>query len=309
MKSYKTLLNEAANGAGLHKLSDEESRAIKKCALEIYDRLTEICKENDLCMMLIGGSCLGAVRHQGFIPWDDDLDVTMPRQDYEKLISLLKEGKMGDDFEYACPASEEDSPILWLKIYRKGTRLIEAEGIYPNTPLGCFVDVFPIDGVPVNDKKRKIKGYFANGLRLIANMVVDSKIAVTSSMKEVYAVNAQLNRMMIVRRLLGRLFSIVNHKTWARWYDGFVKNPIMDGYVGIPTGRGLYYSESHPSEVFFPPSDGSFEGRKVLLPANPDKYLRRLYKNYMQIPSEDKRESHYVVDLELPQKYFKGDCE
>jgi lipopolysaccharide cholinephosphotransferase len=309
MKLYKELLNEAAKTANLHQLSEEEATAIKKCALEIYDRLSEICAENNLCLMLIGGSCLGAVRHQGFIPWDDDLDVTMPRHDYEKLITLLKDGKMGNDFEYACPASEKDSPILWLKIYRKGTKLIEAEGIYQNTPLGCFVDVFPIDGVPVNDKKRRIKGYFANGLRLIANMVVDSKIEVTPFMKEVYTVNAQLKRMMFVRRFLGRLFSIVNHKTWACWYDRFVKNPNLDGYAGIPTGRGLYYGESHPSSVFFPPSEGIFEGRKVMLPANPDKYLSQLYKNYMQIPPEDKRESHFVVKLELPQKYFKRDGE
>jgi lipopolysaccharide cholinephosphotransferase len=61
--------------------------------------------------------------------------------------------------------------------------------------------------------------------------------------------------------------------------------------------------------VFFPPSEGIFEGRKVMLPANPDKYLSQLYKNYMQIPPEDKRESHFVVKLELPQKYFKRDGE
>lgn len=308
MKSYKELLNEAARSANLHKLSEEEANAIKKCALEIYDRLDKVCNENHLCLMLIGGSCLGAVRHKGFIPWDDDLDVTMPRQDYERLINLLKEGVMGDDYEYACPTSEKDSPILWLKIYRKGTKLIEAEGLYSNTPLGCFVDVFPIDGVPINDRCRRIKGFIANGLRLIANMVVDSKIAVTPFMKEAYALNAQLRRMMFVRRLLGYMFSIVNHKTWAQWYDKFVKSTKMDGYVGIPTGRGLYYGESHPSDVFFPPSEGVFEGRRVLLPACPDKYLTRLYKDYMQIPPEDKRESHFVVSLELSPKYYSDDC-
>ena len=304
MKSYKELLNEAAHAANLHKLSDVEANAIKKCALEIYDRLDEICKENQLCLMLIGGSCLGAVRHQGFIPWDDDLDVTMPRPDYEKLITLLKEGAMGNDFEFACPASEKDSPILWLKIYKKDTKLIETEGIYPNTPLGCFVDVFPIDGVPTNDRYRRIKGYIANGIRLIANMVVDSKIAVTPFMKKVYALNAPLKRMMFVRRFLGRLFSVVNHKTWTRWYDKFVKNTNMDSFVGIPTGRGLYYGESHPASVFFPPRDGLFEGRIVRLPADTDAYLTRLYHNYMQIPPEEKRESHFIVKLELPEQYF-----
>ena len=303
MKTYKALLNEAANAANIRRLTKEESTALRKCQLDIYDNLSSLCEKNNLCLMLIGGSCLGAVRHKGFIPWDDDLDVAMPRPDYEQLINLLKEGKMGNDFDFSCPASERDSPILWLQIYKKGTHLVGIEGVYPGNPSGCYIDVFPIDGVPRNNFHRKFKGYIANGIRLIANMVVDANVSKTSTIDLLYNNSKYLKLVLVTRRLLGSVFSIINHKRWINWYDSYVRNSNMTNWVGIPTGRGLYYGESHPSNVFFPLREGSFEGRKILLPANPDAYLKRLYHNYMELPPEDKRESHFIVDIKLPDRY------
>ena len=88
-------------------------------------------------------------------------------------------------------------------------------------------------------------------------------------------------------------------------YERFVKNADMSGWVGIPTGRGLYFNESHPSSVFFPPIEGEFEGRKVLLPANCDIYLSRLYGDYMVIPPMEKRESHFIKDIHLPADFYQ----
>ena len=307
MKSYKTVLNEAVKAFGIRKLTTSETDALKRCMLEMYDHIERICSENDLHIMLIGGSCLGAVRHKGFIPWDDDLDLVMSRPDYDKFTSLLEEGIMGNSYEYVYPNPQKDSPILWLQIYKKDTKLISVEGERPHYPNGCYVDIFPIDGVPTNSILRRIKGYIANSIRLIANMVVDVEQPMTPLLKTFYASHKELQRMMFVRRGLGHVFGIISHKTWVNLYNGFVRNSNMTGYVGIPTGRGLYYNESHPASVFFPPIKGQFEGRDVLLPANTDAYLKRLYHNYMEIPPENKRESHFIADIQLPEKYYSQD--
>ena len=110
---------------------------------------------------------------------------------------------------------------------------------------------------------------------------------------------------MYIRRLLGKILSVISHKRWAVWFDKFVRDEDLSKYAGIPAGRNLYYGESHPVDVFLPPIEGLFEGRKVWLPASTDKYLKRLYHDYMKMPPVDKRESHFIVDLKLPQKYFE----
>lgn len=304
MKSYKLLLNGAMNSSGLRQLTEEEKAAMKKCLLDFYDLLNSLCTDNNLTLMMAGGTCLGAVRHKGFIPWDDDLDLMMPRPDYDKLISLLESGALGDNYEFVYPSNKKDCPTTWLQIYRKDTRLITVDGERANYPNGCYIDVFPIEGVPVKKWLRRLKGWVSNGMRLIANMVMDAESPLNPELKKLYESDKSLNRMMKIRRILGGLFSIISHQKWVCWFDCHARNSDMSGWVGIPTGRGLYYNESHPSSVFFPPKEGDFEGRKVLLPANYDAYLKALYGDYMCIPPEDKRESHFVKELDLPQKFY-----
>lgn len=304
MKNYKTLLNEVVNNSSVRKMSDEESKALKKCALSIFDDILNLCNKNGLTVFMVGGSCLGAVRHHGFIPWDDDVDVSMPRGDYDKLICLLEAGALGDDYEFVYPNNKRDCPMTWLQIFRKDTTLINLGGPRKKFPNSCYIDVFPIEGVPSNKYVRRVKAWIANSLRLIANTVSDACEPVSPEMEAFYKSNKKLSRMMNCRRCFGRLFSFASHKKWVWLFEKFVRNGDMSDWVGIPTGRGLYYNESHPSSVFFPPTEGEFEGRKVLLPANYDAYLKALYGDYMWIPPEDKRESHFIKDIELPEEFY-----
>ena len=306
MKNYKSLLNEAVNSSSLHKITDKEAEALKMCVLSIFDEFSRVCKTNGLSFFMGGGSCLGSVRHKGFIPWDDDLDLIMPRPDYEKLITLLEDGVLGDNYEFVYPNIEKDSPCLWLQIYRKDTRLITIDGVREKYPNGCYIDVFPIEGVPANKFHRRLKGWISNGIRLIANMVMDSEMVMTPESKNFYNSDKELHRMMVIRRTLGRLFSVVSHRRWVWWFDRHARDCDMNTYVGIPTGRNLYFRESHPANVFFPPSEGVFEKRKVLLPADTDAYLFALYGDYMKIPPIEKRESHFVRELQLPAEYYQN---
>lgn len=303
MKGHKEILNGAVNNSKLRKLTDLELEAIKRCTLDIYKKVVCVCNANDLTIMLGGGSALGAVRHKGFIPWDDDMDLNMPRKDYNKFITLCESGVLGDNYDFSFPNKKHDSPCAFLKIYRKDTKIIGLAGEDNRFPLGLDIDIFPIEGAPSNLLLRVTKGYLANLLRLIMNLVGESG-KWSDSLSALCRQNWKLLWYMRCRQFVGRLFSIISHKRWVCWFDSFVACESISSFVVIPTGRKLYHGETFPASVFFPVSKGVFEGLEVNLPATPDIYLKRLYGDYMIIPPVEKRESHMIVDLQLPKEFY-----
>lgn len=303
MSLYKNLLNELARNENsvLHQLTEDESRLVKQKLMEMYKDFASLCDANNLTFMLDGGNCLGAVRHQGFIPWDDDLDVMMPRQDYERLKELVQSGALGEKYEYTCPNDDKDAPCCFMKLYLKGTRWVEIGSEYSKYPKGLFLDVFIIDGVPQNKICRKMKAFVANSMRLIANMVMEAKLPLSETQKRFYQVSYKAKLVISCRRFLGKIFSIVSHKKWISLFDNFVKCDVRDGGMAtIPTSVFLYGPATRPSSVFIPVSYGMFEGVKVPLPNDPNAYLKQNYgASYMTPPPENKRERHFIVEMKL----------
>ena len=304
MKSYKELLNSAANGASvLKEITPEDSEALKKCILEIYKKIASLCEQNQLTIMLAGGSCLGAIRHKGYIPWDDDLDVMMPRPDYERLIMLCERGALGDEFDFRHPQGEKESSSMFLKVFYKDSLVVGLEGESQKYLQNCFLDVFTLDGYSKNKMIRMTKGIIAYGLRLIANLVLDAEPWTDEQMK-FYSLDKELKRMMFVRQCMGKVFSFVDHQKWISWYDSFVQSHNMAGLVGIPAGRKLYNGEVFPANVFFPPVKAEFEGMQVNVPSLYKQYLTNLYQNYMELPPVEKHETHFIRSVSIPQKFY-----
>ena len=301
MKSYKDQMNMAARGSSvLKELSPEESAALKSCILGIFKAVTDLCSRHGLTYMLSGGSCLGAVRHKGFIPWDDDLDMMMPRSDYQTLLSLLDNGELGEDYSFSYPNGKMESPVSFLKVYKNDTVLVGlTDGKDCPYPQKVFLDVFPLDGVPSAAFARKIKGSIADALRFAANTVYDSR-PWSEVQKQFYQSRPKMMRTIRRRRFLGKILSIIPHRKWVYWFDRFVNDPSTSGYIGIPTGRKRYGGEVFPAKVYLPTVEGVFEGLTVQLPGGWDEYLRNLYKNYMELPPVEKRERHFIVTLLLP---------
>ena len=305
MSFYKKLLNTASGKyAGLRILSPNESKALKNCLLEIYKQIVSVCDSYGLVYMLGGGSCLGAVRHQGFIPWDDDMDINMPRRDYERFIALCEQGILGDNYFISYPNPRTDSPTMFLKVFRKNTLIKGLGGGCSPYPQECFVDVFPMEGMPDSKLRRKLKGILVNSIRLIANTVSES-VPLAEWEKEFYRADKSLYRVMCFRQTIGKLFSVIGHKKWVWWYDRLVRNTSLDGMVGFPTGRKLYDGETFDASVFLPPHKGFFEGLDVYLPANTDSYLTNLYGDYMTLPPKERREKHFFVDFYVPEEFYE----
>lgn len=277
----------------LYELTDRDRCNLHRVLLEMYDDIFNLCNEHTLVCMLGGGSCLGAIRHQGFIPWDDDLDLMMPRKDYDVLVSLCIAGKLGDKYEFSVPSKECDSKNTFLKIYKKNTINIELYDDNTPFPKGIYIDIFPMESAPRNVVMRIAKGITSDILRVICNSVLFSQYP-SSIYSRYLSYDIKSKIIYQFRYVIGKLYGVISHQKWVYWFDKFNAQDYDTVYTTIPTGRKKYMGECMPNDVFYPVSQVLFEGRLVYVPHDYDRYLKNLYGDYMIIPPIEKRERHLV---------------
>ncbi len=300
MKSDTELMRELALHTDYLKvLSEEESAAMKRALVQMYKDVARLCEQHNLLVMLCGGSCLGVVRHKGFIPWDDDLDLMMPRADYDKLIELLAQGALGEKYEYTAPNPRIDSKNVFLKIYRKDSRNVELFNENTTFPNGLYIDVFALDAVPDTIIGQKVKGFIANALQFCSILTLYAQFP-SRSLREFMSLDKAALRRYRTKVFLGKILSVIPHRKWVWWFDKFVASNRENCQWGIPTGRKYYNGEIFPSSVYVPAIEAEFEGEKVYIPNGYDRYLRNLYNDYMQLPPIEKRERHFIIDFCLP---------
>lgn len=297
LKDGKKVLNIVAKEhSGLVQISEEQKVQLQKTLLEIFDYINEICNDNQIKVCLIGGSALGAVRHKGFIPWDDDLDLGMTRNDYNKFKSAFLSR---NDERYRLNAPNLTSKVRsrFPKILKNGTIMREIADSKDAETQGVFVDIFVIDNVPDNKIYKFLKGFVCNACEFIAGQVqlVENCDNWT---KEFFKKSGTAN--YLVRMTVGKIFSFISSHKWL----GIIDKVIQYGddnskYCTVATGRKHYFGETMERELFLPFSNGEFCGRKVYLPAKCDTYLKNAYGDYMKIPPESDREHHYVRELKL----------
>ena len=283
----------------LRELTTEESKALKSAILDIYKDVAALCNKHGLTYMMSGGTCLGAVRHQGFIPWDDDLDIMMPRKDYDTLIQLLEKGELVPKYEFTYPNSKTDANIVFLKVFRKKSKDVEIHNTNSPFPKGIYLDVFALDATPKSPSMQKLKGFIANVLQYIAMCRLLTQYP-SQQVKEFMSMDPELLKRYKRKVMLGHIFSFASHAKWVYWFDKFVACSKEGNPWGIPTGRKYYCGEIFDKDVYVPVTKGTFEGLEVNLPHDTDRYLKNLYRNYMELPPVEKRERHFICEFELP---------
>ncbi len=287
MKSYKAVFDEQMKqNPNARTVTGEELLRLQKLLLEIYMDVQRVCDENGWRCMLLGGSVLGAVRHQGFIPWDDDLDLMMPRDDYEAFKARFRE-LLGEKYILNAPNYEGRPTNRFAKILKKGTRFVEAG--MPEDDRACVkIDIFVLENCPDGKIRRWMKGLHCTALMFAGGHVLSYEFCRTTGQK------------LTNRERIGRLLAFRTSEQWFDRYDRVCRwrdNRSRD--MCIPSSRKHYFGEILPREVFLPASAGEFSGERINLPADPDSYLRNLYGNYMEIPPEEKREKHYILKAEF----------
>ena len=276
-------------------VTDEQREKLQHVLVDIYIDIANVCSENNLTPFFMGGSALGAIRHKGFIPWDDDLDLGMMREEYERFIHAFEE-KFSDKYIVSAPGRKA-TVSRFTKIIKRGTTF---EGLFSskNDELnGIFIDIFPIDNVPDNKLIKAYKGINADCLAYISSQVY-SYCNRTLESKEALRRTGRMNYS--IRTIIGKIFSIKSPDWWFERFDRCVQYSKQNTrYCTVAPGRKHYFGEVIEREKILPVHHAEFCGLDVALFNDIDAYLSNLFGNYMEIPPVEKRERHSIKKLEF----------
>lgn len=277
--------------------SVEEIRKIQQKSLEMALYFKKICEENHLMFYFCGGCCIGSIRHKGFIPWDDDVDVFMPRKDYEKLRRIWK--RRADTEHYTMEDSNEyhNDRNLFLNIRDNTTTFIRPYQTDLDISHGLILDVLPIDGCP--------DGRFRRAFQLMW--------ATVYSVYRSQRIPENHGRLM---NMLGKLaLSIVpsgkiRYHIWHFAEKQMTKYRMEDcRYVTELCAGPHYMKNRYPRKAFEKAVYKEFEGHMMPVPQGYDEYLKIAFGDYMKLPPEEKRVAHHDVvlcDLDHSYKIYKG---
>lgn len=256
----------------MKELSREE---VKKIQLSILQYIDRVCEENKIPYYLCGGTLIGAIRHKGYIPWDDDIDIMLLRPDYMKLLSVLESG---DIYKCLSMYNQNDYFYPFAKVVDSRTELIEKNSDYKIQNYGVYVDIFPVDSLPDDTKRRH---------RYYQNILTTRELFYFSLSKNKPKGGNPIKYLVRVC-----LWGYSRIKGWKFWLNKIeeLANIYSDGdseYVGCVVagyGEKETYHRSLYKEIKVP-----FEGYMFSIPQGYDEYLTCLYGGYMEIPSVEKQ--------------------
>lgn len=268
-------------------LSPDEFRHMQLVELDILKEFDRVCRSHDIRYVMIGGTMLGAVRHKGFIPWDDDIDVAMLREEYEKFrkVSNTLNPKI-------CYLQDHlsDQFYRWgySKIRRTETTYIRLGQEHLKNKTGIFIDVFPMDDVPKNFCGEVFQDVFCYACRKILWSEV-GKVQSKGIKKIWFSLLAHIPTKRVFKWIHFYESKSRNNRTcrvrsllFPAWGNLYVKNPLKERL-------------SMPKAWFWDREEYDFEGCRFYGMKDADGFLKYMFKDYMTLPPEEKREQHAPV--------------
>lgn len=276
-------------------VTQQDLEKLQGCQLAMALRVRDICDKHGIKYFLIAGTLLGAVRHQGFIPWDDDLDIGMLRSDYNRFIDLAQK-ELGPAYFVQTYTTDPYMPLPYAKVRLNGTVLREAGSRDSRWNAGIFIDVFPFDGVPANRVLRQLhKGaLYVLGRMLLVKCGFDPVAGEASALKKIVYGAA----IRPLSRLVPRAWQVRATDTLARLFSG------RDTAAVMATGGAYGYDrETVPREWLVETAPLEFCNEPFSCPARWHDYLVNLYRDYMQLPPVESRYNrHGIVELDFGKK-------
>ncbi len=277
---------------------DSDIEKIQQSVLEISKYFVAFCSEHSLTCYFCGGGCIGTIRNQGFIPWDDDLDFFMPRKDYEKLKKIWKKMANEERFPLLSASKGYIDHNSFTTIRDTQTTFIKTYQQELDIPHGIAIDIFPLDGAPTSNFKRKIQKLWAMVYALFCSQVIPQ--AKHGKMK-----------VWVSKLLLG-----VFRGQKIRYYIWHFAEKQMTKYnfdqcelvtelcVGPKYMGNIYEQKNFQKAQYLP-----FEDTYMPVPNGYEAYLTQVFDDYMKLPDKQDRVTHHeavFIDTNHSYKKYKG---
>lgn len=270
-------------------LTEQELRTIQLIELEMLCELDRICKKCGIKYNIIAGTLLGAVRHGGFIPWDDDADVAMMREEYEKFRLACDSELDKSRFYFQDHRNTPGYRWGYGKLRRKETLFLRQNQEHMPYEQGIFIDIFPLDYVPENKLCRTLHYFHSFCIRKI-----------------MWAPVGKLIERNLFKRIGYNLLNTIPERVLFHHYEQFIhqSNRKESGLVRTLTFPAATKDYGYKRAWYEESVELKFEGKNLCAPQMWDEYLTFKFKNYMELPAEQNRKTHPITKLKL----IEGDC-
>lgn len=275
--------------------NEYDIRKLQLMQLDILKEVKRVCELHNFTFYIMNGTCLGAVRHHGSIPWDDDIDIGMYAETFDQFVRCQND--FGPDYFIQTVKTDPEFRTMIARVRLKGTTIIEKEFEDCDINHGVFIDIYPLFGYPDNLVLAQIRSWESLLYRLLlADRPPQNhgRAAVLIGMAVHKCIPSGLKKK-IIRRIHRRLRSEPNNSRYVAFLYG------MDVH--------LFHTIKYERAWFSKPSKLSYESLMLPGPTDWDSYLKIRYHDYMKLPPKDKRESYHsfeFVDLEHPYQIYKG---
>lgn len=265
-------------------MNKETSRelTIEECQhveLDIMSRIHSFCREHNLRYLLAYGTLIGAVRHKGFIPWDNDMDIVMPRPDYEKLLAVLKSRPIADHLYLLHYTTDAEYHYQCARICDSRTEVRPSYIREQPKRMGIWVDIFPIDGIPDRSSTQVLTKVEMGILKVLQR-------------SDIYAIDDARGWKYSVKRTMRKTFPNKNN-AYQRKLDIIASKTAFgeSDYAGNVTEYDKTYCEYVPAD-FDSPLLLAFEDQRFYAPKRYDEILTSEYGDYMKLPPIEQRMTH-----------------
>lgn len=252
------------------------SEELKEIQLNILNVVADFCEKSKITYFLAFGTLIGAIRHKGFIPWDDDIDIAMPRPDYERFISIFNE--TSSIYQVISLENNKKYGFSFAKVH--DTRTLVNETQYKQDQFGVYIDIFPIDGI-----KNKKRIYWLR----TANKLLHTKKANFTQRKTSKKIINAIGKAILFPFSTHYILTVIDRMAQQCSFGSTPKaGCICDSVVGE---RAIVETKVFTDSLY-----QEFEGRLYKIPIGYDKWLRNIYGDYMQLPPIEKRVTHHVFE-------------